>query len=137
MLREEQHDPPALQAEAAVLGRYLAGRAVDAECVARYVDGVARGFAPLEPRERRLLDLAVRLPWLLGCLDAAAALRDPRGGLRRRLLLMFAILETTPAYGELFLPAPRSRLHAFSVAWAGARAVARAFVGLALTGLLR
>ncbi len=44
----------------------------------------------------------------VGLLDAGLAVADPHSELRRRLYLMFAILESSPEYHELFLP-PRPR----------------------------
>jgi hypothetical protein len=133
----ETTEDEALAREAAALGAHLAGGPVEAAALERYARGVRAGLAPLDGRERRLLELGVRHPLLLGPLDAAAALRAPQGGLRRRFFLMFAVLEATPEHARLYLPARTGPLHVLRIAWAGARAVLSALLGLALRGLVR
>lgn len=91
--------------EARIFARYLMGTAPPAEVVARYTDAVARLFSdPDSGRDQALLAFVGRHPWSVGCLDAAAALvaRDSR--LRQRLLVMAAVLETTPEGAAAFLP---------------------------------
>lgn len=127
----------ALDAEARALGRYIVGRPIDEQCRLRYVRAVESGIAPLDERDERLLWRAIARPWQLGLLDAATAMRDPSGPLRRRFLLMFAILETSPEYYELFVPQGLTWRDAFSLAWTGARGVARGIAGLLLWRLLR
>ena len=79
-------------------------RAFD-ELVRRYRDAVARLFPdPASPRDRALLAFAIGHPWSVGALDTAAALLAPTSRLRQRLLLMAALLETTPAGAAEFLP---------------------------------
>jgi hypothetical protein len=74
---------------------------------------------------------------MLGPLDAGAALLDPDHQLRRRLVLMTAILETTPENCDLFLPRDHTLLDAIG-AWIGALVVAplKAVVGVPLFFLL-
>lgn len=134
---DDVDDAASLATEAATVGRYLLGRPIDDASVELYVRAVSRGLAPLDPADQRLFGRAIRHPWLLGFLDGAVSLRQRRGGVRRRLLMMFAILEASPVYCEHFLPQPASRLHVVAVAWAGTRALIKAAVGLLLAKLLR
>jgi hypothetical protein len=129
--------PHSLEEEAAALGRHLAGREIDDESVRRYADAIRRGVAPMDAREGRLLRRVVRRPWMLGFIDAGLALWNRRGPLRRRLVVMFAILESSPRYCDLFLPRPTSTRVAIGVAWAAIRAVTRAAVGAILVAVLR
>lgn len=50
----------------------------------------------------------IKNPWAIGFLDAALGVRDREAPLRLRLLTMFAILETQPAYSRRFLPRAHS-----------------------------
>jgi hypothetical protein len=97
--------PTSLEAEARLFARYLLGRDPPEEMTERYVR--ANGILFLDSgdaRDRRLLDLVRRRPALLGCLDAAAGLLAPNSLLRKKLLLMAAILEVSPLFAEEFLP---------------------------------
>jgi hypothetical protein len=130
-------DADALEAEARAVGRYIIGRPIDEQCRLRYARAVVSGVVPLDERSERLLRRAIAHPWLLGLLDGAAAIEHPSGPLRRRFLLMFAILETSPEYSELFLPRNLTWRDAFSLAWTGARGVGRGIAGVLLLRLLR
>jgi hypothetical protein len=127
-----------LEEEAAIFGRYLVGRVPPAELVARYV--AANGFvfaSPAEAPERALLAFVRQRPWSVGMLDAAAGLRAPAGRLRGKILLLGAILETSPTFADEFLPrpVPPARL-ALSLFRHGVVAVACAVLGLPLYAML-
>jgi hypothetical protein len=123
-----------LKAEARLFARYLLGRTPPQELLDRYVEASHVLFdAPPDPADAALRRFVRRHPWSTGFLDAAAALLRPAGQFRGRLLVMVAILETSPLYAEEFLPRPSSAaLLPLRLAAAGTRAVARALVGLLL-----
>lgn len=120
--------------EAAIFARYLVRAAAPADVAERYRDAVARLFPdPDGPRDRALLAFVRRHPWSVGCLDAAAALvaRDSR--LRQRLLVMAALLETTPEGAAEFLPRePGWGTLALRLPLIGLGAAGRALLGLVL-----
>ena len=106
-------DRGSLQTEASVLARYLVGRNPPQELIERYER--ANGALLTEPVEQR--DVAVvafvgRYPWSVPFLDAASGVFRPDGLLRRKILAMAAILETSPEFADEFLPrsAPRAAL---------------------------
>jgi hypothetical protein len=77
-----------------------------------------------------------RHPWSVGPLDAACGLARPGGALRNRVLLMAAVLETTPEFADDFLPHHLGPLAlAARVGVAGVLAVANALGGLLLLKL--
>jgi hypothetical protein len=123
-----------VEEEAAIFARYLVRGVAPADVVARYRDAVMRLFPdPETHRDRALLAFVRRHPWSVGCLDAAAALvaRDSR--LRQRLLVMAALLETTPEGAGEFLPRePGLAGLAFRLPAIGLGAVARLALGLVL-----
>jgi hypothetical protein len=59
-----------------------------------------------------------RRPSLLPWLDAACAVSQPDDPLRRKLLLMTAVLECSPTYADRFLPRDQNRL---AIAWEALR----------------
>jgi hypothetical protein len=124
----------ALAAEARLFARYLVGRTPDEAVVARYVAASRRHFPdPPGSEDAAVLAWMRRHPWSVGPLDAAAGLRRPGGSVRNRILLMAALLETTPAFADQFLPRQTGPLAlVWRVGVAGAVAVANALVGMAL-----
>ncbi len=120
--------------DAVLLARYLVGREPEPELIARYREAVRTTWptAP-PPREAALVAFVRRHPWSLGPLDAAAALVQPAGRLRGTVLVMSAILETSPAFADDFLPqsAPLGST-VLRLVRDGTVAVAKAAVGLLL-----
>jgi hypothetical protein len=103
---------PALRSEARAFSRYLIGEPPLPPEEERYA-------AAVRARVARPPDAVVRvaraLPLMIGPLDAAAALVDPDGQLRQRLLLAAAVLEASPAHTERFLPRSWSVVEATSL----------------------
>lgn len=102
-----------LSLECRRFSRYLIGADPPAALVARY-GAASRVLFPdaATPGDRALLDFADAHPWSLAFLDAAAGLFRPESLLRKKMLLMLAILETTPEYAERFEPASPGTLGA-------------------------
>ncbi|MBI5154980.1 hypothetical protein HZA57_07065 [Candidatus Poribacteria bacterium] len=88
-----------LRREAVLLARYLLGVTPPAAMIERYVS--AHRHLPI--RSSRLVQTARRHPRLLPLLDAWCAARRPNDPLRRKLLLMTAILEASPDFTDRFL----------------------------------
>ena len=124
----------ALEDEARIFGRYLVGGTPEPALVARYC-AASRALWPAPPgaRDAALLDFVRRRPWSVGPLDAAAALLDPGGLLRSKVLVMSALLEATPSHADDFLPRP---VPAPALLWrlaaSGTAAVAQAVFGVLL-----
>lgn len=123
-----------LDGEADLLARYLVGCPVPPELAARYraANRAIWDGAPAR-REAALVAFVRRHPWSLPYLDAASALVQPGGRLRGKVLVMAAVLETSPALADEFLPrdVPRGRA-LIQLAAAGLAAATRAAGGLLL-----
>jgi hypothetical protein len=127
-------DDSVLEAEARIFGRYLVGRTPTADVVARYC-AASRALWPGAPGpgDAERLAFVRRHPWSVGPLDGAAALLDPGGQLRSKVLVAAAILETTPAHADDFLPRSLSVPALFwRLAVSGTTAVALAVLGALL-----
>jgi hypothetical protein len=95
-----------LTEEGALLARYLlGGDEPGPEPLERYARACEKLFSgPYEPGDLAVLRLARHHRWTLPLLDAAAGVFEPHALLRKKLLLMLAILETMPAHLEHFTP---------------------------------
>ena len=124
----------ALAGEARLFGRYLVGREPSDALVARYVAACRTHFAePPRADDAAVLAWVRRHAWSIGMLDAASGLLRPGGPLRNRILLMAAILESTPEFADHFLPRQVGPLAlALRVGVAGTIAVANAVAGAVL-----
>jgi len=131
-----------VRAECRTLTLYLAGFAADELVTLSYARGLvsdaftkAAGDASLD---RALLSLARRGPFAAGLADAWARCFAPAGQLRRRLVLLVAILESTAPGYIAFEPAARGRFVAFVTLFtAGLGFVARLVVALPVVAIAR
>ncbi len=123
-----------LEREARTFGRHLVGRTPPAELVERYCEAMTVLLAePPSARDAALLGFALRHPWSVSCLDAAAGWLDRDGLLRSKLLVMTAVLETSPTFADEFLPRTPSPAGLLGgLAAVGVATVARLVVGLVL-----
>lgn len=125
-----------LERECAVFTRYLGAGAGDPYVLARYLAAHAAGVVEL-PRtarfERVIVGLARLGPGLTRALDAYSRLFGNGNLLRRKLVLLLAVLETrAPHDGTLDAPTPGSTLGMFTrMAW-----LALVFATLALVSAL-
>jgi len=133
--KEEQYPAPAdadLSAECLVFTRYLIDQAPPKELVDRYI-AASRVLVPEEESGKQGAELRFvrRHPLALPFLDAAAGILKRKSLLRRKLLLMTAILEATPAYAGFFLSEPS---HPFVLAcgliWQGFRSAIKVVLGI-------
>ncbi len=113
-----------------VFSHYLIGVRPSRTLAERYAKACSTLFQD-EPSSA-ILSAARRMPALLGPLDAACGLLSPDNGLRKRLLLAAAILETTTTHADFFLPRNQPRLLiAAATMWHGVRAVLKVTAGIA------
>lgn len=120
--------------EAKAFGRYIVGR----EITERAAELYARALADTGETGRDAVAIfAAQHEWSVGPLDAALALVRPGAPLRRRLLLMAAILEAQTDYCDDFLPLERRPLYAARIAAAVLRNAVQAACGLVLLPFLR
>ena len=123
--------------EAKVLGRYLVGRDIAEDAVALYVRASQDVTADETDEERKTVLFAIERPWSLSAIDGALALTRPRALLRRKLLLLTAILEASPHYCAEFLPRKRSLWYGLFVGWTMLRAACATGAGLVLLRFVR
>ena len=137
-MRDPTPGDDVLALEARRFGRYLVGREPETALVERYVAASKVLFAEsLRSEDAAVVAFAREHAWSVGLLDAAAGLLRPGGPLRNKILLMAAILETSPEHADEFLPRHVGPIAlAAKVGVAGVVAVVSALVGAALHTVL-
>jgi len=121
-----------LAAECLVFARYLLGKRPPQELVERYIAAnrslIREGESGPGGPELRFVR---RHPSTLPFVDAAAGLLKPESLLRRKLLVMTAILEATPVYADFFLREPGGPLSVFGkLLWQGIRSAVKITLGI-------
>lgn len=89
--------------EADLFARYLGAGAGDADLLKRYTKALAELQIPVSSNEQELLNRIKHHPFLLPYVDAGLAYLNPTHTVRRRILLMSALMETEVQYTHLFL----------------------------------
>jgi hypothetical protein len=130
---------PSVAAEARVLGRYLLGVDPRPELVERYREANCALFPePPDPADAALLAFALRHRWSLGPLESALGWLAPRALLRRKLVVMTAILETEPALAVRFEAVCPGRARAVArLIGLGVRSSMKTLAGIVLYPLAR
>ncbi len=103
MLTREMTRLETLQSEAHRLGRYLGTSDLPQELADRYREANLALFPePPSDADSAVLECVRRHPWSLPLLESALGLIRPDALLRRKLVVMMAILETEPGLAENF-----------------------------------
>jgi len=93
--------------EALRFGQYLLGCDPGQELAERYARAHAMLFTePPSSSEVALIEFCRKHPRSVPYLDAAAGVFAPQSLLRKKLLVLSAVLETTPRFADRFLPEP-------------------------------
>jgi hypothetical protein len=119
-----------MKEDAEILTRYLVGDAPSEAITNLYISAISKlHILPSSPRDEKLLAFALAHPSYISFIDAAHALFYPRSVLRKKLYILFAILETQPQYAHLFLPEKRARGGFFYAGLVAERALLKALIG--------
>ena len=137
----QAYHPADLARECRVLCRYLLGREPTPYVITKYSSGHAslpHGERDGDTLERALLSTGAASPWMTGLADTYAAVWRRDALLRRKLVLLTAILEhsgeTSAPFDE---PIAQGRLGAIaSLAWLGVRWAGRLVLAIAVFGPL-
>ncbi len=123
-----------LQKEAALLGKYLTGKEISLKLQQRYVEGVNKlAYKGNEDEEKIMLEI-ISKPWKIKLLDSATAILARKHLFRKKILLMFSIIETTPEYYNLFYPNSTRAKQILNIIKAGFSGVISTILGLVFYG---
>lgn len=119
-----------MKEEALIFGKYLlSGETPDDKSVELYVKAHQFRDLSVQPSEEKLFAFVMLNTWSLGLIDSALAFSGPNHILRKKLLVMSAVLECRPNYASLFLPKKRSWFYFIAFLWIGFRGVCKAVFG--------
>jgi len=116
--------------EAKVFTHYLIGEDADNLTINLYTKAHNKLDVHLTEEENKQLDFILRHPGTIGMVDGALALKNPENSLRKKIYILFAILESNPKYTKYFMPTNKTTL--FSVIFSGIKAACNALMGFIL-----
>jgi hypothetical protein len=126
-----------MKAAAYTMGKYLlGGKAPDEKVIVLYLRAIEIKQLNLNDKENRIWNFMLKNQWSIVYIDSALALFDPQSVIRKRLLVMLAILETMPEYSHLFLSRNRTFLYHFYILWVGLRAGFKALAGMIILKII-
>jgi len=123
--------------EAQRFGQYIVGAIPSDDVLRRYEAIVRAPHIRPSKNDQATLAFVAKYPRMLGAIDAYSALFRPHSELRRRLYVMFAILEATPEYAEKFLPKNEGFWYFFVIAGVSLRAAWRVCIGAVVMPFIR
>jgi hypothetical protein len=127
MAEDEQHHLAADQ-----IALHIVGAHADEREKALYLRAMRTFELRLTDAEMALWESMLRSRRMMAWADAGLALLRPSSVLRQKILVMVAILETSPRFADYFLPRRCPLPRAFPVAAAAIRGAFRGVVGLIL-----
>jgi len=123
-------DESTLTKEAMVFSLYFIGKEPGELSVQLYIKASQKLAIPMSPRDKRKLNFILRFPFFMGMIDGALAMVNPEHPIRKKLYVMFSVLESDPAFSNYFLPKAGTSL--FAILWTGTRAVFNTLFGFIL-----
>jgi hypothetical protein len=123
-------DQASLTKEAKAFTHYLLGEQADELTISLYLQAHNKLNIVLTEKENKQLGFILRHPILIGMIDGALALRNPDSGIRKKIYVLFAILEANPKYAKYFLPSGKTTM--LSIFASGIRAIWNTLTGLIL-----
>jgi len=119
---------PLSRQEMTIYCRYLTGKNPDEQSLALFERAIEHEETILVDDEVRLVQFMISNTWSIGFVDSALGLFNPNHRLRKRMIIAFAILETSPLYFDFFKPKTFPRTHLLTLI---AKGMQEALQGLA------
>ena len=121
-----------MQREAKLFAQYLGAKANDDALLIKYTDAIEKLKLSLSEKEENVLRYLLKMPFLLSFADGAWAFLNPKNGIRKRILVMSALIETEPQYVQFFLNEKDVSFSVFKLLFRGSVAVLRGIIGVFL-----
>lgn len=126
-----------LEHEAVVFARYLGAKEISPSLQLRYYKAVETLPLKLNAKETALLKRITRFSFLLPFIDGGLALINTKHGIRKRLLVMFALMETDTMYADMFLTKDVQPFAIIGFFYKGGVAMLKGLAGACLLKCLR
>lgn len=123
-----------MKREAEILGKYILKQEINDTAIERYQMACAK--LKLQS-EDKILNLIQRKKWLLPYIDAGQKLSDKEHILQKKLIIMFAILETMPDYAQAFMAKAYPITYIFNIITNGISGVWKLLIGYILYKTLK
>jgi hypothetical protein len=124
-------DDVLLTRQAQVFTRYLIGEEADELSIRLYIQAHKKLPITLSAKEEKRLNFLIGNPTFIGMADGALALTNQESGIRKKLYVLFSILESSPAFAKHFLP-KTNNTPILSIIGSGIRALWNALTGMIL-----
>jgi hypothetical protein len=118
-----------LRHEAVIFSNYLIGVAPDDPATSLYIKALRYRPGDVSKIDKARLAFVRNNPWMVRFVDSGLALVDPSSEVRRRIYIMFSVLEASPHYHNKFLPARRKWWYIFVVGLIGVKGVLKTAIG--------
>lgn len=125
-----------MQREAKLFAQYLGAKVDDETLLQKYSNAIEKLKLSLSEKEESVLRYLLKMPILLPFADGAWVFLNPKNGIRKRMLVMSALIETEPQYVSYFLNQQDVSFPIFRFIFRGSVAVLRGVIGVLLILLL-
>ena len=125
-----------MQHEAKLFAQYLGAKVDDKVLLTKYTDAIEKLKFRLNEKEENVMQYLHKMPFLLPFVDGAWAFLKPENGIRKRILIMNALIETQPQYVHFFLNQKDVPFPIIKLIFRGFVAVLRGIIGVLLILLL-
>ncbi|MBC7861741.1 MAG: hypothetical protein IAF38_02130 [Bacteroidia bacterium] len=115
--------------EAEIFSKYLVKSSPSETLISRYVLACNKLKLAGNAKDEKIVSFAVRNPFFLPLLDAGLTFSKHKSLLRKKIMIMLAILETTPEYYEQFNTKNYSGVKWIGIFFRGCWAVAKMIMG--------
>lgn len=129
-------DDSTLLCEAEIFGKYLINQS-PSQNIKLLFTKAALVDNSISVQDKKLLNFIIKNTWSIGLIDSGLAILNPKSEVRRRLYIMFAILESSPEHNDYFLTIKRRPLYFLIILLSGIRSFIKSFLGILLVKIIR
>ena len=101
-----------------------------------YSEAIQKLNIQFNDAEKKIWNFMIAKTWSIGYIDAALAVKNPEGNIRKRIFTMLAILETSARNCDLFLPKKFFVIDFLKFLLTGVRAGFRLIIGIIFLRLI-
>jgi hypothetical protein len=131
-------DDKIINREAGNFAKYILRRPVDKVFIERYKHIIqGKQLSSISVHDNKLLEFALNHRWAIGLIDSYLAIFKPDSEFRRRLFVMFAILESSQDYEADFLPARHSAIYGFYILYIGLKSTVKIPCGFIVSTMVK